>query len=811
MPYFLLRSLFVCFCLLITLQGAHAACTFAPPTAGNDDYTCDSDTAPTLVDNAGNNSLTMPTAGTGSITGPVSFGTGNDRVVIGGGTIHGDVDEGSGTDNFTMTGGQIQSLHQGDGLDTFEMSGGVIADEFEDGDKAHMTGGTIGRVDMKLDDNLFDMDGGTIVGNLVTGFGKDTILVKGGTIGGNISVSGGDDQILVSDGTIHGEIRMSAGADVFNWRDAGIIHGAIVMELDDDRALLDGLSDATLSSTPAVDGGEGNDQLTFQASTPINGARYVNWESVSLTQGTQLTLNDNLVLGDAGTGTGTLDIDASSSLSAHSGVVTAFTAGQNVTLTNAGTINLTSGGAQVDDRFTVVGNYIGNNGHLKLHSILADDDSPSDRLVVSRGTLSGTTAIEVSNFGGGGAQTLQNGIQVVEANQGATSSANAFSLAGSVSAGAFDYYLFKGGVTAGTENNWYLRSSVTAPVVPLPEPEGPVTPLPEPGGPDLPTPEPGETIPFYRPEVPIDAVVTPAAAQLAQTALGTFHERQGEQGLLRENGELPAGWARTFASHGRRSWSGDVNPSLDSTIWGFQVGHDLFGSTSTQGYRQHAGLFLSHARLDGDVRGFIDGFQDREAGNLRLNGDSLGAYWTLIGPTDWYIDTVAMGTRYTGSARSDRGVKLDLKGHAVTLSVESGYPLPLSERWAIEPQVQLIGQKVSMNNDEDGISQVGFDTQEYLKGRIGVRAKGPYHAGSVPLELYVRGNLWHDFKARDTATFDDYPIKTEHTGTTLDFGAGVVATLSRDVDLYSSIDYGSNIDTRQQEAVSATIGLRMRW
>ncbi|NWD52747.1 autotransporter family protein [Pseudomonas gingeri] len=806
MPYFLLRPLCVVFFLLITLQGARAACTFAPATAGNDDYSCDSGTAPTLVDNAGNNSLTMPAGGTGSITGPVVFGTGNDRVVIGGGTIHGDVDEGSGTDNFTMTGGQIQSLHQGDGLDTFQMSAGVIVDEFEDGDKAIMTGGSIGRVDMKLDDNLFDMQGGTIVGNLVTGFGKDTILFTGGTIGGNISVSGGDDQVLVTDGTIHGEVRMSAGADIFNWRNAGIIHGAILMGDDNDQALLDGLSDATLSSTPSVDGGNGTDQLTFQASTPINGARYVNWESVKLTQGSQLTLNDSLVLGDVGTGTGTLDIDASSSLSSHSGVLTAFTAGQNVTLTNAGTINLTSGGAQADNRFTVVGNYVGNSGHLKLNSTLAGDDSPSDRLVVSQGSLSGTTAIEVSNFGGGGAETLQNGIQVVEATQGATSSAGAFSLAGPASAGAFDYYLFKGGVSAGTENNWYLRSAVTGP-----DPEGPVTPLPQPVFPGLPTPDPGETIPFYRPEVPIDAVVTPAAALLAQTTLGTFHERQGEQNLLRENGDLPAGWARTFASRSRQSWTGDVNPSLDSTVWGFQAGHDLFGSTSADGYRQHAGLFVSHARLDGDVRGFTGGFQDREAGNLRLNGDSLGAYWTLIGPTDWYIDTVAMGTRYSGNARSDRGVKLDLKGHAVTLSVESGYPLPLSERWVIEPQVQVIGQKVSMDSDDDGISRVGFDTQEYVKGRIGVRAKGSYVAGDVPVEPYVRGNLWHDFKGRDTATFDGYPIKTDHTGSTLDFGAGVVAKLSRDVSLYTSIDYGSNIDARQQEAVSATVGVRMSW
>ncbi len=44
-----------------------------------------------------------------------------------------------------------------------------------------MTGGTIGRVDMKLDNNVFEMSGGSIINNLVTGFG---ITLSGGSIGG---------------------------------------------------------------------------------------------------------------------------------------------------------------------------------------------------------------------------------------------------------------------------------------------------------------------------------------------------------------------------------------------------------------------------------------------------------------------------------------------------------------------------------------------------------------------------------------------------------------------------------------------------
>lgn len=150
-----------------------------------------------------------------------------------------------------MRDGTVESLAQGDGHDTFVMSGGTIKGAFEDGDQALMTGGTIGRVDMKLDNNVFDMRGGTIVGNLVTGLGRDTILVSGtSTIGGNISTSAGVDLIQVSGGRVNGQILTSFGADQFIWTDGGTINGAILMGADDDSALLKNLRETLLAATP---------------------------------------------------------------------------------------------------------------------------------------------------------------------------------------------------------------------------------------------------------------------------------------------------------------------------------------------------------------------------------------------------------------------------------------------------------------------------------------------------------------------------------------------------------------------------------
>ncbi len=434
-------------------QQSYAACTLTPGP-GNDTLICDSGTSAGLTDLLGDNRLTLPAGGSGIINGNVTFGPGKDAVWIDSGQINGAVQQGAGIDDFIMNGGQIQSLAQGDGRDTFRMTGGTIVGAFEDGDVAQQTGGTIGRVDMKLDKNFYDMSGGVILGNLVTGFDTDTIIVSGGSIGGNISTSGGDDSITVSGGVVNGEIRASVGNDTFNWLNAGQIKSAVLMGDGDDTALLRGLSESLLAATPSIDGGLGNDQLTFDNTTSSTAARYIGWETVNLNNTSRFDLAGDFFLGDSASNTGTLNIDASSTLAVTQGSVRPYLASQLATLNNAGKIDMTSGSAAANDALTVHGNYVGNNGQLWLQTVLGDENSATDKLVVSGGTLSGRTELAVSNLGGVGGFTRNNGIEVVQALNGAVSSTDAFSLKSSVSAGAYEYLLFKGGVTAGTENNW---------------------------------------------------------------------------------------------------------------------------------------------------------------------------------------------------------------------------------------------------------------------------------------------------------------------------------------------------------------------
>jgi len=828
---------------LTGLSQVNAQCVLVP-TGADDTLTCSSGTHVGDFDNPdGNNTLIFPESGTGTvdgnvttgggtdtiemhsgtITGNVHQGAGSDTFIISDGTVLGDVNQGGGVNTFIMTGGQIGSLNQGGGFDFAEMHGGHIVGLFFAGDHFIMTGGRIGDVNLEQADNVMLMSGGSIdqnvraaqhndtlelSGGIITGFvslgnGNDTVVVTGGEIGGEVLLFNetspnvhlhGNNMVEVSGGTIGGGIRTGQGSDSFTWDGGGFIGDSVLLGAGNDTATLRNLTEEILSSVPVIDGGTGTDintglqtdQLVLDNTSSTNASRYINWEEIFLINGSAFTLDDDFVLGDTGTGTGSFEIDASSTLFAGDGAhaaVTPFSAGQLVDFTNAGTIDLTNGAPSATDTFTVVGNYIGNGGGLLLDTVLGDDSSPSDKLVISQGTASGATGIGITNFGGPGAQTAQNGILVVEAIDGATTAANAFHLAQPVAAGAYEYLLFHGGVTGSTEDNWYLRSTL-------------VTPNASP-------------VPLYRPEVPVYSAVPPVAHQLALATLGTFHERQGEQGLLHNEGPISTGWGRVFGQSRKQSWSGTVDPSFGGTLVGLQTGLDVLARQTETGHRDHAGLFVGHARIDGDVKGFALGSHNLGTGDVKLNGTSLGAYWTHIGPEEWYLDAVLMGTWFDGVARSTRGIGSDIDGTGITASLEAGYPIAVNESWTLEPQAQLIWQHLSLQDQQDAFSSISFGTGSNWVGRIGARLQGNFETERGMFQPYLKANIWHNFKATDTVRFGNDAITTNLQSTSLELGGGIVHAFTENISAFATADYTFNL--QGDRAFEGNIGLRVKW
>ncbi|MBN8755099.1 MULTISPECIES: autotransporter outer membrane beta-barrel domain-containing protein [Variovorax] len=460
--------------------------------------------------------------------------------------------------------------------------------------------------------------------------------------------------------------------------------------------------------------------------------------------------------------------------------------------------------------FTVRGNYFGGSGALvQVNTVLAGDNAPSDKLVIDGGAASGGTGLRVVNRGGLGAPTLADGILVVQAVNGGTTAAKAFSLTQPVEAGAYDYHLFRGGVAGGNPDNWYLRNSgyaVGGTVVGTPEEAIEIMGQVPGGAASL------DPVHLYRPEVALYSSMPLVVRRLGLAQLGSFHDRQGDQQLLAGDEGSQASWGRVFGESTRQRLNGDANPQFDGSISGLQLGHDVLIATDAAGGRNRVGVLGGYTRASGDTSGSAGGLANAATGRLSIEGYSLGAYWTRVASTGWYSDAVLMATRFSTDARSTLGRGGTSHGNAVTASLEAGYPLALGDGVTLQPQAQLIWQRSSIDSFDDGISAVGFQRDNTVTGRLGARLEGNFSAGGGTWKPYLKANLWHTFSGSNAIFFGPTDqVVNRRNASALEVGVGLVGQLNKVMALYGGLTYISAIGNTQQTGVQGQLGLRLRW
>ena len=496
-------------------------------------------------------------------------------------------------------------------------------------------------------------------------------------------------------------------------------------------------------------------------------------------------------------------------------------------LTNAGLVQL--GGNGQPGNTLNVGSYVGQNGTIALNTVLAGDGSASDKLVINGGTATGSTTLKVTNVGGAGAAIVSDGIELVQAAGGATTNANAFTLAGGMlKAGAYEYYLAQGGVTSGTSQNWYLRN--TLPAASSGSGTGTGT-----GGSSGSTGSSGTTgstgassnaavgtpplpvasaapITLYRPEVPLYAEIPAVMRQLDWMQLDEFHLRQGDQSLLNETGKLPAGWGRVWGSHSVLTQGGDVRPQFDGTMGGAQVGHDLYADGVEGGHRNHYGFYLGMGRATGGVTGSSVGVVGADVGHLSVNEYTVAGYWTHIGPSGWYTDSVLSGSTLSADTTSSDNVHASTHGTAVTASLEAGIPIALGHGLTMEPQAQIVYQHLSIRDLNDGISNVSFDNGNTVLARFGVRFAGAWDALGATWQPYVGVNVLHAFANGDHQTYDGTAsIATPVNQTMARIDAGLVTKLSKHGSAYATVSWGTQLDGEHVRTIGGNAGVRWSW
>ena len=334
--------------------------------------------------------------------------------------------------------------------------------------------------------------------------------------------------------------------------------------------------------------------------------------------------------------------------------------------------------------------------------------------------------------------------------------------------------------------------------MPIPIPPFPVDPPPNP----LP---PGVAFPIIGPELATYGVVQPLARQLGLSILGTLDDRVGDtyepdgcavqpapetssvdlptrKNTLPTRKSAPAAvacplfspsaWGRFFGQTIDNHYQAFADPRASGNLGGFQGGVDLLRGSLIAGQYERAGLYGAYGDVNSDVTGLVTNpaataYVLSHTGSMSLNAWSVGGYWTHVGPGGWYLDAVLQGTWYYGSA-STQFARLNTDGTGFIGSLEGGYPFSwpqLGPGFVIEPQGQILWQKVSFRHDYDGLGDVALGDTTGPSGRIGLKTKWTIVTGGGQVwQPYLRGNLWRDWGAEADAVYsgtDVVPLVTQ--------------------------------------------------
>ncbi|MFC4523162.1 autotransporter outer membrane beta-barrel domain-containing protein [Cupriavidus pinatubonensis] len=402
-------------------------------------------------------------------------------------------------------------------------------------------------------------------------------------------------------------------------------------------------------------------------------------------------------------------------------------------VTNAGMIAFTPPSAGAYKTLTTQ-NYAGGGGMLRINTFLGTDGSPSDKLVINGGTAAGQTGLIVDNTTGTGALTVSNGIQVVDAVNGGTTGANAFTLARRVVAGPYEYRLFRSGADGGNEQAWYLRSEKQ------PDPRPPVPPTP-PAPPD----------PLYRPEIGAYLANQRLAASFLVHSL---HDRLGEpqwieqQTFENDDTRRGSGWVRLVGKDiGSRS--ADGNFDVKSTVWLLHAGGDVARWSVFRGDdRLHLGGMLGYSW--GSSTGRAAG--NPASADSDVQGVNVGIYGTWFQNDEtrlgWYTDLWGQYGWYSNHVNGDTLPTVGYNSRVLALSAETGYAwyVRKDRDWIIEPQ----GQVIYVHGSEGGVTEPNGTRVDGASGsglitRLGVRMHRTWiRESGERIQPYLTLNWWHD-------------------------------------------------------------------
>ncbi|SQH83841.1 fibronectin-binding autotransporter adhesin ShdA [Salmonella enterica] len=479
----------------------------------------------------------------------------------------------------------------------------------------------------------------------------------------------------------------------------------------------------------------------------------------------------------------------------------------NGDLINMGTLASGSSSSTPGNTLYVDGDYTGNGGSLYLNTVLGDDDSATDKLVIT-GDASGTTDLYINGIGNG-AQTT-NGIEVVDV--GGTSTSDAFVLKNEVNASLYTYRLYWNE----SDNDWYLASKAQSDddsggdVTP-PDDDSDVTPSDDgdDGGNVTPPDDGGDVAPQYRADIGAYMGNQWMARNLQ---MQTLYDREGSQ-YRNADGSV---WAR-FKAGKAESEAVSGNIDMDSNYSQFQLGGDILAWGNGQ-QSVTVGVMASYINADTDSTGNrgADGSQFTSSGNV--DGYNLGVYATWFADAQThsgaYVDSWYQYGFYNNSVESgDAGSEsYDSTANAVSLETGYRYDIALSNgnTVSLTPQAQVVWQNYSADSVKDnyGTRIDGQDSDSWTT-RLGLRVDGKLYKGSrTVIQPFAEAN-WLHTSDDVSVSFDDATVKQDLPANRAELKVGLQADIDKQWSVRAQVagQTGSN----DFGDLNGSLNLRYNW
>ena len=339
----------------------------------------------------------------------------------------------------------------------------------------------------------------------------------------------------------------------------------------------------------------------------------------------------------------------------------------------------------------------------------------------------------------------------------------------------------RGGLSPTNTENWYLRSN-------------------------------------YRPELSLDAAGAVVAQLYGQTLLDTLHERVGDEERLRGRTDLKderwanGVWGRALYRNGERDGGGfgNAGPSLDYDVSAVQGGVDLYRREHDNNQRDHGGLLGSAGRLTSDVTSDAG----TRAGEVHLDAQTVGGYWTHFGENGWYIDGLGQFSWLDAEMRSDR-MKVHSSGTSPAASLEGGYPFALGKQTVLEPEAQFVYQRIRFDAARDTLATIMFDDATSLAGRLGLRLARTWRPQTPRVSTtWVRFNVWKEFEGKSRIDIITptraTPLRTDLGDTWIELGVGGDVPLGGGFALFGSGSYQTAVEGHRSAATGKG-GIRLNW